>query len=92
MTEITPGSGPAGDTPPAGAPGASRGTEPVRGGLADLPEGTPTGNARAADQATAEVVGARRSRRTTGPRSCSALPRRSGAGWTTGVRSATRWS
>ena len=61
MTEITPGSGPAGDSPPAGAPGASRGTEPVRSGLADLPEGTPTGNARAADQATAEVVGARRS-------------------------------
>jgi glycolate oxidase iron-sulfur subunit len=60
MTEITPGSGQAGDTPPAGSPGASRGTEPVRGSGADLPPGTQTGTHRAADQATAEVVGARR--------------------------------
>ena len=60
MTEITPGSGPAGDAPPAGSPGASRGTQAVRDSAADLPGGTPTGAERATDQATAEVVGARR--------------------------------
>ncbi|MEX2289526.1 MAG: glycolate oxidase subunit GlcF [Mycobacteriales bacterium] len=60
MTEITPGSGSAGDSPPAGAPGASRSTEPVRGSVEDLPAGTPTGAGRATDQASAEVVGARR--------------------------------
>ena len=60
MTEITPGSGPAGDTPPAGAPGASRGTEPVRSAADDLPQGTPTGAERAADQAPSNVIGARR--------------------------------
>jgi glycolate oxidase iron-sulfur subunit len=60
MTEITPGSGGAGDSPPAGAPGASRSTEPVSGSVDDLPTGTSTGAGRATDQATAEVVGARR--------------------------------
>ena len=60
MTEITPGSGPAGDSPPAGSPSASRGTEPVQGAPDSLPPGTPTGAARAADEAPSAVVGARR--------------------------------
>ena len=60
MTEITPGSGPQGDTPPAGAPGASRGTEPVRASSDDLPRGETTGALRAEDSAPANVVGARR--------------------------------
>ncbi|MFP5372053.1 MAG: 4Fe-4S dicluster domain-containing protein, partial [Actinomycetes bacterium] len=60
MTEITPGSGPAGDSPSAGEPGASRGTVPVQGSAEDLPSGSATGADRATDQATAEVVGARR--------------------------------
>ncbi|HVM26856.1 MAG TPA: heterodisulfide reductase-related iron-sulfur binding cluster [Mycobacteriales bacterium] len=60
MTETTPGSGPRGDTPPAGAPGASRGTAAVRDSTEDLPDGAATGAVRATDQATAEVVGARR--------------------------------
>jgi glycolate oxidase iron-sulfur subunit len=60
MTEMTPGSGSAGDAPPAGAPGASRATEPVQGSVADLPRGASTGASRATDQAPAEVVGARR--------------------------------
>ena len=60
MTEITPGSGPAGDSPPAGAPGASRGTAPVRASADDLPDGTRTGAERAADSAPSNVVGARR--------------------------------
>lgn len=60
MTETTAGGGPEGDSPPAGAPGASRGTEPVRGSADDLPPGAPTGAGRATDQAAAQVVGARR--------------------------------
>ena len=60
MTETTPGSGPDGDAPPAGAPGASRGTQPVDASAADLPSAAPTGALRATDQAVAEVVGARR--------------------------------
>ncbi|MDP9427410.1 MAG: glycolate oxidase, partial [Actinomycetota bacterium] len=60
MTETTPGSGPAGDSPPAGEPGASRGTVPVQGSQDDLPAGTPTGAQRATDEAPAQVVGARR--------------------------------
>jgi glycolate oxidase iron-sulfur subunit len=60
MTEMAPGSGSAGDTPPAGAPGASRATEPVHDSAADLPPGTSTGAARSTDSAAAEVVGARR--------------------------------
>jgi glycolate oxidase iron-sulfur subunit len=60
MTEITPGSGPAGDSPPAGAPGASPSIPPSRSGVEDLPDGAPTGAERAADQAPANVVGARR--------------------------------
>ncbi|MCW2742803.1 MAG: protein of unknown function cysteine-rich region domain protein [Blastococcus sp.] len=60
MTEMTPGGGPLGDSPHAGEAGASRGTEPVRGSVEDLPAGSPTGAARATDQAAAEVVGARR--------------------------------
>ncbi|MDP9434120.1 MAG: heterodisulfide reductase-related iron-sulfur binding cluster [Actinomycetota bacterium] len=60
MTEIHPGSGPAGDSPPVGAPGASRGTEPVRSSATDLADGSPTGTPRAAEQGTAEAVGARR--------------------------------
>jgi len=60
MTEIVPGSGPAGDSPAAGSPGASRGTQPVRGSVTDLPADSATGAERATDQATAEVVGARR--------------------------------
>ena len=50
----------AGDSPPQGAPGASRGTVPVQGSADDLAAGTPTGAQRATDQAAAEVVGARR--------------------------------
>ena len=60
MTEITPGSGPAGDSPPTGAPGASRGTEAVRSDASGLAAGAPTGAGRAADQAPSQVVGARR--------------------------------
>jgi glycolate oxidase iron-sulfur subunit len=60
MTETTPGSGPAGDSPPGGAAGASPGTRPVEGSVDDLDPGAATGAARAAEQATAEVVGARR--------------------------------
>ena len=60
MTEITPGSGPAGDAPSAGAPGASRATEPVHGDTNDLPDSARTGAARAADEAPAQAVGARR--------------------------------
>ncbi len=60
MTEITPGSGPAGDSPPTGAPGASRGTEPVRSDARDVAPGAALGAVRAADQAPSQVIGARR--------------------------------
>ena len=59
MTQTAP-AGDHGNSQPAGAAGASRGTEAVRGAAEDLPPGTPTGAARAADQASTEVVGARR--------------------------------
>ncbi|CAN5174632.1 heterodisulfide reductase-related iron-sulfur binding cluster [soil metagenome] len=49
-----------GDSPPQGAPGASRGTDPVESSAEDLTPGTPTGALRATDQASATVVGARR--------------------------------
>ncbi|MCV2490100.1 glycolate oxidase subunit GlcF [Geodermatophilus sp. YIM 151500] len=60
MTEITPGSHGRGDSPPAGSPGASANVNPVRQSAADLPDGASTGTVRAADEAPAEVVGARR--------------------------------
>jgi glycolate oxidase iron-sulfur subunit len=60
MTETTPDSGPRGDAPSAGTAGASRGTEPVRDGVQDLPSGEPTGTVRATDSAAAQAVGARR--------------------------------
>ena len=50
----------AGDSPPKGAPGASRGTVPVAGSADDLGPGATTGARRATDQAAAETVGARR--------------------------------
>src|SRR3712207_9296398 len=60
MTEITPGSHGQGDAPPPGSPGASPNVGPVRDSVADLPPDAPTGAQRAADEAPATVVGARR--------------------------------
>src|ERR687898_995952 len=60
MTEITPGSHGQGDAPPPGSPGASPNVGPVRDSVADLPPGSPTGAARATDEAPSAVVGARR--------------------------------
>src|SRR4051794_14499566 len=60
MTEITPGSRDQGDAPPPGSPGASPNIGAVRDSVGDLPPGSPTGAERATDQATAEVIGARR--------------------------------
>src|SRR5918997_205315 len=60
MKENTPGRRHQGGAPPPRAPGAPPTVGPVRDSVADLPAGTPTGAQRAADEAPAAVVGARR--------------------------------